>query len=169
MKKMYHYQSEHFRYDSIRVEDTEALVEWRSNPDIIKYYSTPLPVTRESHLNWFYKTYLKDDRRFDFIVSDGEIQVGFVALMYIDYEAKAAEVNYTIGNPDYTGRRLSPEMINALLKFGNSEFGLREFTAAIHKENIASQKAILSAGFCLEDESGIFWKYGKKVEEWLPM
>ena len=154
MKKAYHYQSEHFRYDSIQAEDADALVGWRSNPNIVKYYCSPLPVTKESHLDWFYNIYLKDSSRFDFIVSDGENLVGFVALMHIDYEAKSAEVNYTIGNPDYTGCHLSPEMINAVLNFGNREFNLCNFTAVIHKENIVSQKAVLSAGFQMESGLG---------------
>lgn len=161
MKKEWYFESERLQYRSIQLGDTETLVSWRSRPDRIRYYCNPVPITREAHMEWFRNSYLKDPSRADFLVSDRDTAVGFVALLHMDQSAGRSEISYTIGNTDYTGRRLSMEMIRALCLFGKETFKLKVFTARIHRDNISSRKAAVSAGFSLKDSSEIFWEYRK--------
>lgn len=164
MKETYCFKSEHFQYHSIEEKDTDILVLWRSDVELIKYYYNHFPITRELHLDWYTNNYLLDNRRIDFIAFDKKDPVGFVALTQINYEQYSTEINYTIGNRSYKGKHLGVEMINAICEFGRKEFQLKEFIAMIHKDNLASQKTALSSGFELIDNQDIYWKYRKKVK-----
>lgn len=167
MKNKYKFTSKHLQYRTIEEEDSIILVSWRSNLDLIRYYRNSSPITMEMHQNWFQHIYESDYTRWDFMVFDGKIPVGFVALIHINLSRRTAEVNYTIGNKDYIGRGFSTEMIQSLCDFGKNVFGVGEFVAEIHKDNIASQKAAISSGFALEDTEDKFWKYRKRISGWL--
>lgn len=163
MKGDYAFHSCRLAYRSIREEDAGILVLWRSDSRIIKYYRSQKPLTEQEHLAWYRDRYLEDASRLDMLVLDGQVPVGFAALVHMDFDAGAAEINYTIGNMDYTGRGLGREMINAVCRFGYGEFGISKFRAVIHKENHASRRAAQSAGFVPARLEGIFLDYRKEI------
>lgn len=163
MRGEYVFQSDRLAYRSIREEDTDILVSWRSNLSIIKYYRNQNSLTKKEHLEWYRERYLEDSRRLDLLARDGDVSVGFVALMHMDLEKSTAEVNYTIGNMDYRGRGLSVEMINAICDFGHEIFHISKFKAEIHKENHVSRRAAESAGFWLVGSEGAFLDYRKEI------
>lgn len=169
MRGLYSFTSERLWYRSIRESDTDILVSWRSNPSVIRYYYNPNPVTKETHLSWYHNCYLNDHSRIDFLALDKTVPVGFVALTHMDLKKHICEINYTIGNPDYTGCGLSVEMINAVCGFGNTEFQIYEFIAEIHRDNMASQRSALSAGFTITDSKSVFRTYRKRYCLWPPM
>ena len=43
--------------------------------------------------------------------------------------------------------------------YGRNFFNLQTFYAEIHKDNIASQKAVVSCGFQVEKKGNDFWRY----------
>ena len=49
----YAFISERLSFRSITVEDTREIVKWRSDPDIIRYFKNPRPLTIEEHLKWY--------------------------------------------------------------------------------------------------------------------
>ena len=164
MKSIYKFTSKHLQYRTIQEEDSEILVSWRSDLSLIRYYRNSSPITMEMHQSWFQNRYNSDNARWDFMAFDGLVPVGFVALLHMDFDKKIAEINYTIGNKDYTGRSLSVEMIQSLCDFGKSVFGIQEFIAEIHRDNVVSQKSAVSSGFILEDTKGNFWKYRRRMD-----
>lgn len=153
----------HLTLREITEKDTDVLVDWRSDPTIIQYFYNPKPVTCEAHLHWFYEVYLKDKCRYDFLVLDGLTPVGFAALTHIDFNRKSCEISYTIGNIQYRGRGLGKKIIELVVALGCDRFGITEFIAEVHKENIPSQKAALSAGFYLKYKKETFWTYERKL------
>ena len=157
-KPFYSFSSVRFLYHCITEQDTDTLVMWRSRPDVIRYFRSPIPITRESHLQWYQEQYLTDKNRYDFIVRDVEEPVGFVALIREDSQSATAEIN-----PNYRGFHYGKELICGIVRFGYEMFGITRFTAIVHRDNIPSQKAAVSSGFRLKDNSGDFWTYVRSV------
>lgn len=151
--------SEKLIYVPLSEKAFDIVIQWRSTPEIIRYYRNSSPITSEEHMKWYYTQYLNDVSRYDWTVYSGDDAVGFVALSDINYEQKSCEISYTIGNRLYRNRRLSEEMIFAIMGYGRNFFNLQTFYAEIHKDNIASQKAVASCGFQVEKKGNDFWRY----------
>ena len=94
----YAFISERLSFRSITVEDTQEIVKWISDPDIIRYFKNPMPLTTEEHLKW-YQNYLLQNCRYDFIIEDklSFTKIGFLALLNIDKENSGCQISYTIG------------------------------------------------------------------------
>lgn len=158
-KQWLSFASRCLRYQPIDIDAAGLLVKWRSDPQTIRYYRDPRPLTMEQHLKWYREKYLPDQTRYDWIVWLEEKSIGTVSLSNIDFEEGSAEIGYMIGEPVFRGQGLSTEMITACMKFGKERLGLTMFTAEIHSENIASQKAIEKCGFSLRSQTGEFRLY----------
>lgn len=158
-KQRFSFASCCLRYQPIDTDAACLLVKWRSDPQTIRYYRNPRPLTMEQHLKWYREKYLPDQTRYDWIVWLEEKPIGTVSLSNIDFEEGSAEIGYMIGESVFRGQGLSTEMITACMKFGKERLGLTTFTAEIHSENIASQKAIEKCGFSLETQADIFQLY----------
>lgn len=164
MKLEYSFKDDFFSYRTITEDDAEIIVRWRSNPEIIRYYCNTVPVSMESHLEWYRNKYLINDSRYDFLIFHNDIPIGFSALTDIDFCEKSALLNYTIGNFEYRGKGLSEKIIGSMLEFGNKEFNIKNFIAVIHKENIMSQHSAASQGFVLYNKSKTFYEYRRKIK-----
>lgn len=153
------FSSERLIYVPLNEELNDFVIQWRSAPEIVKYYRNQNPITREEHLNWYYTQYLNDPLRYDWIVFAEKEAVGFVALSNINNTQKSCEISYTIGNKSYRNRHLSEEMIFAIMNQGKKLFCLQTFYAEIHKDNIVSQKAAERCGFHFVQEIDCFRQY----------
>lgn len=146
--KQYSFTSDRLRFRSITIEDSEDIVRWRSNHEIIRYFKNNKSITLEEHLEW-YANYILQTNRYDFVLEDrfNHKKIGFVALINIDIENLSCEINYTIGEVSYRGKGFAKEAILRLIRFSKDTFNLKNFFAEIHHENISSIELVQSLGF----------------------
>lgn len=147
LKKNYNFEYDCLSFRAISLYDTDNIVRWRSDEEIIKYYYNPIPITKESHIKWFNDIYLNTSSRYDFIVILDEMPIGFTSILNIDFNSKSAEISYTIGELAARGKGLGVKMLSAMVEFGFEEFSIKQFIAGIRKDNAASIKTAISAGF----------------------
>lgn len=154
------FESCNLQFHGIGEGDTECLVRWRSDPDVIRYFYDPTPVTRESHLYWYRNRYLIDDSRFDFIVSEKKSgrSIGFVSIKDICKEHRAGEISYTIAEKEFQRKGYAKEAILALMGYLRQD--ITTIYADIHQENIPSIRTVTALGFFLCNASiGPFVRY----------
>lgn len=160
MTKDMAFESGRLFYCGINLTDTDNIVRWRSDPELIKYFRTTIPITKESHLNWYENLYIKDPTRFDFVIVEKESRVGIgtVGAANIDRADGSFEISYMIGEPNFQRKGYASEAIAAMLRFMRSE-GIRTAIAEIHKDNTASVNMVQKLGFTERFCNGDFIKF----------
>lgn len=153
MRKNDAFSSERLHFRGISLEDTDCLVKWRSDPDVIRYYYDPTPITEQSHLRWYSQHYLGDEGRFDFIVTEKASgrKIGFVSIKDICRETRSGEISYSIAEKDFQKKGYAKEAILALMAYLQPD--VTTIYAVVHHENTASIHTAEAAGFLLDDSS----------------
>jgi RimJ/RimL family protein N-acetyltransferase len=166
MNKQDVFESERLFYRGINELDSDCLVKWRSNPELIKYFRNPTPITRENHINWYENLYLNNLSRYDFIIIEkiSNRKIGTIGVSFIDYEKDACEISYMIAEFDFQRKGFASEAILAIMSKMNEE-KVCNFYVEIHKDNVASIQVCKKLGFAKSSECKdfftIFTKSGK--------
>ena len=163
MRKDHTFTSERLYFRGISEQDTDALVRWRSDPDVIRYFRNPTPVTREGHLKWLTGSYQNNPDRHDFIVieKESESPIGTVGLNMSD--DGLCEVSYMIAEPGFQRRGYAVEAIRAVMDEAQKE-GIHAFMAEIHRDNTASIRTIERLGFTLDRRQEPFLFFVREAE-----
>lgn len=137
------------------VTDCEAVLEYQSNPDCVRY--VPWPVRDASMVE---EAIAKDIERIRFAVegdylslalvrrSDGRL-LGQVNAMYASEEDQCAEIGYVV-SPTYAGQGFATEAATTLVSalFDTGRF--RRIIAQMDDRNVASRAVAEKLGFRLE-------------------
>jgi len=165
MNKNDTFESEHLFFRGIRETDTECLVAWRSNFQIIRYFRQAVPITRESHEQWYKNIYCRNANRFDFIIFEKKTKkaIGTVGVSHIDREKESCEISYMIAEPAFQHKGYAMEAIAAMMKTLREE-GICCFYAEVHSENMASRRTIESMKYIFYREQPPFILYRKQED-----
>lgn len=141
--------------------DAEAIVVWRSVPDVYKYFKFPHKITIDEHLDWFHNRYLSNENRFDWICIEKESgqRIGVFGLVREDDKA---EVNYLL-SPDAQHKGYANEAIRGLIKYASETWNVRLVVAEIHEDNTPSISLVEKMGFTLMSCVKPFVVYGIEV------
>ena len=147
MNVMLTLDGENITLTSFNSEHAQQLVAWRNDESIIKYFLNPKPLEMKDHLNWYNNSYLLDDDRIDFVITDKESGEAAGTAGIKNIGSKNIELSYAIGNFDMRGRGFAKEAAQMLMDFAKKEFGATRASALIHEENAPSRGFILNLGF----------------------
>lgn len=129
--------------------DCKDLWVWRNHPEIRKNFFNDKIVSWKEHEAWF-RSQREDKNTPIFIAALGKDKIGVIRFETSDNIAKVS-VNL---NPDHLGKSLGWQVIslgtNEMLK---SDARIKNVIAEIKRENIASQKAFVKAGYELGKKS----------------
>jgi ribosomal-protein-alanine N-acetyltransferase len=93
------------------------------------------------------------------------LHIGNIGLHKIDYIHRHADVGIILGERKYQNRGYATQCIKAIKDYSFKTLNLHRLTVYIMKDNIASYKAFLKAGFKKEGiMSELFYKNGKYVD-----
>ena len=157
------FESARIVYRGINETDTNDLVKWRSDPEIIRFFRNPKPLLLHDHLDWFRNSYLKNNKRFDFIISDKfrAEKIGTVGVSDINYEKNSCEISFMVAEQNYRRKGLASEAIMSLMDRILEE-GIDVFFAEIHKDNIASIRTVEKLGYMRSKETDDFLIFCKR-------
>lgn len=145
MKKDSRFSSERLVYRGIVASDAELIVSWRSDPENYRYFLSAKPISLDDQLAWF-KRYLKDDTRYDFMIFDElGTPIGTCGLSHIG--GGSCEISYMIGDKAARGCGYAREAVRRLVDLAFSELGLGSVTATVLPENEASVAVVKGSGF----------------------
>jgi RimJ/RimL family protein N-acetyltransferase len=130
----------------MREEDAEAVVRWRSDPAVRRWFFSTDPITIESHLAWFRRE--KPDR-IDYVIvlMETERPIGTVSFIAIDRRTRTARDGTMIGEPALWGKGYGREALRLWLSFGFGRLGLRRIDAEVKSSNERSARMLERLGF----------------------
>lgn len=159
------FESERLLFRGINESDAELLVKWRSDPEVIRYFRSPKPITIEEHLGWYKCSYCQNPDRFDFIVIEKESgqAIGTVGASHFCKESNTCEISYMIAEGAFRRRRYAVEAIGAIMSCLRRD-GFFCFYAEVHCENDASIRTVKKLGFQFLEEQPPFCIYSKRED-----
>lgn len=143
------FASERLFYRGIQEEDSEDIVRWRSDEENYRFFSRPVPLGMEEHLDWF-KRYLFDGARYEYLITvkHSGRKIGTAGLkLTLEH---TGEISYMIGEKDQRRSGYGTEAILAISRFSFSHFDIKTLRAEVRAGNPASQRAAENAGFTPE-------------------
>jgi ribosomal-protein-alanine N-acetyltransferase len=161
-----------------RVEDTDAMHEYFSNPDAMRYWHQPVH-TKRIETERAVRNYIDctpSYYRF-WAVADAETDRCLGLVTYYDGHIRSKRVNigYLI-DPACQRQGIATEAVSAMLDFCFGELGLHRAQAFMHPDNAASIALVEKLGFCREGllrdhlHTGDSWRddvlYGLLGREW---
>jgi RimJ/RimL family protein N-acetyltransferase len=129
--------------DPLRDEDSEELLRWINDPELVELSASFRPVPRAEHEAWFASVRARDDVAIFAIREDGRL-VGTCQLLIAGDEA---ELRIRIGDAGARGRGLGTEAVRGLAAHGLGERGLRRIWLQVFVDNERAIRAYEKAGF----------------------
>ncbi|GAA2693976.1 GNAT family N-acetyltransferase [Actinoplanes palleronii] len=131
--------------------DTEALLAYRSRPDVCRYVPF-LPMTPEviaDRLTTYWSaTVLTDEGQsltLGIEVAETGQLVGDVILFWHSRKHRGGEIGYVV-NPEFTGKGYATEAALAMLKLGFEDLGLHRIVGRIDERNEPSARVLRRLG-----------------------
>ena len=165
----------------ISATDTDAFFAVYSNPEVMRYWSTPPLADRaaaarliaEIHESWQRRAILKwgiasltDDRL-----------IGSITLFNLDFTHRRSEIGYALGR-EHWGQGYMNEALTAVLKYAFEVLDLHRIEADVDPRNSASIQTLEKLGFQREGYLRERWQvngeiqdaffYGLLRQEWKP-
>lgn len=152
----------------ISAADTDAFFAIYSNPEVMRYWSTPPLADRgvaadliaKIHEDWQRRVILKWGiaRR-----SDDQL-IGSITLFNLDFSNRRAEIGYALGR-DHWGQGYMNEALPAVLKFAFAVLELNRIEADVDPRNTASIKTVERLGFQREGYLRERWQVAGEIQD----
>ena len=142
----------------IEEDDTDFIVEIRSNPDIYQYFLYPHKITKEEHLSWYRSKYMSSENIIDWIaLTKTNENVGIFGIKR-EMINNRIEISYIL-HPSQYGKGYAREAVERIINYAWKIWGVKQVTAEIHKSNIKSINFIEHFGFHICECKGPFVVY----------
>ena len=125
-----------------REDDRDRLLEWRNDPDSVRFSLTGRPVTPEEHGPWLARRLADPATR----LLIGEVDGTPVGMVRIDVEDARGVVSIAVA-PDQRGLGYGTRLLAELLDELRGDPQVDGLLAEVVEENTASRRAFLNAGF----------------------
>ena len=135
----------------IAAADTDSIVRWRNDPEVLRYFVDRRVLTREAHESWL-RTRVAAGLVEQFIITDRSSarDVGTAFVRDIDSANGTAEFGFFIGEADARGKGLGCESCRLLCEYAFSRLGLRRLIARVLGFNARSAAVFERVGFARE-------------------
>ena len=137
----------------ITLDDVPALFSYFSNDEVTKYYGMESFTDIEQaeqlvrHFAMIYEQ--KKGMRWAIEQKDQPGLIGTIGFNLLSILHKRTEVGYEL-HPDFWGKGLVGEALDAVVKFGFEELKLNRIAATVFVENEASKQVLIKQGFVRE-------------------
>ena len=134
------------------MDDREAVLEYQSNPDVVRYVPWPVrdaSMVKEALAKAIHQTTF--ERQDDYLSlalvrkGDGRL-VGQMNAMYVSEKVQCGEIGYVV-NPDFSGQGFATEASRALVSAMFDTMKLRRVIARFDDRNFASRAVVEKLGF----------------------
>jgi RimJ/RimL family protein N-acetyltransferase len=124
------------------VLDAPLLLEWRNDPDAVRFSATGRGVTPAEHVDWLTARLADPGTRLWIADEDGET----VGQVRVDLTYGIGTVSIGIA-PDHRGRGIGSAVLQAMLVEIERDPRVHRLRAVAHAENTASRRTFERAGF----------------------
>ena len=135
-------QSDGITFRCARSDDSVRVLNWRNDPDAVRWSETHHPVDIDCHNQWFPGVIQNPGHRLLIAQFDGE-PVGYLRL---DIADGSGRVSIAVDS-QHRGQGLGTSMLQRLVAELAHDVQIRDLTALVHRDNASSIRAFQRAGF----------------------
>lgn len=153
---------------AIRAEDLDAFYGVYSNPEVMRYWSTPPLPNREaaakliSEINEGFKR--QELLKWGIALRVNDELIGSVTLFHPDFTHRRAEIGYALGR-DYWRQGYMRETLQAVLNYAFAELNLHRLEADVDPRNAASVRTLERLGFQREGYLRERWHVNGEIQD----
>jgi RimJ/RimL family protein N-acetyltransferase len=127
-------------------DDAELIVQWRNDPEIMKWMFAQWTITVSSHLHWFRA---RGDGRIDYIIclKNDLLPIGTINLAHINRVGKTAETGRILGDKTQWGKGYAQEAYILWLHFAFFKIELETVYSRTLTSNVRNIVANRRLGF----------------------
>ena len=148
--------------------DVDAFYAIYSNPEVMRYWSTPpladrsaaLKLIREIHDHFHAHEILK----WGIVLQSDDTLIGSTTLFNLNFDSRRAEIGYALGRA-YWGRGYMNEALQALLAYAFETLDLRRIEADVDPRNTASLRTVERLGFQREGFLRERWQVNGEIQD----
>lgn len=137
----------------IDVNDADAVLELRGNPETMKYIPRPLAKNREDALEHIAMIEAKIESNeginWGITLKNNPKLIGIIGHYRIRPQDYRSEIGYML-LPDFHGKGIISEAIKAVVNYGFKEMKLHSIEAILDPDNLGSEKVLQKNGFVKE-------------------
>lgn len=153
-------ETENLFLREIKSSDTEALFNFFSDKDVLKYHDAEpfSSIQRATRLinNWHERFSSRQGIRWGIAKKENNIIIGTCGYRFFGKPLFCAEVGYEL-TKNYWRQGIMSEALTAIIKFGFENLDLNRIEATVMLENLASMNLLKKMGFI---EEGILREFG---------
>ncbi len=126
---------------------TERYCSWLNNVTVTQYLATKKSTIAE--LQDYVKKRIEDPNCFFYgiFLNETNLHIGNVKLEPINWKKKHAIVGIMIGDTNWQGKGIAPEVLKRITQFCFDELGMNEVELGVQAENVPAIIAYLKSGF----------------------
>lgn len=129
-------------------EDTDLMVKWRNQENVIKYFFYHKEFTKENHEKWLREKVEKGlVAQFIVCMKENDRPVGSTFIKDIDYDHKKAEYGFFLGEEDVRGCGIGKDILRLTVDYAFNELKLHRVYARAFETNKPSVGCFLHCGF----------------------
>jgi RimJ/RimL family protein N-acetyltransferase len=146
--------------------DVEKFCVWVNDPEVTRYLSLYLPMSRVDEENWFEAMTKRDQREKTLVIEvrdgDGWKMIGNCGVFDIDPVNSLAELGIMLGEKDEWNKGYGTETMVLLLRHCFDTLNLNRVYLRVYAENLRAKRSYDKAGFVEEgrQREGVY-KHGK--------
>jgi [ribosomal protein S5]-alanine N-acetyltransferase len=148
--------------------DTDAFYAVYSNPEVMRYWSTPPLADREAAASVIKK--IQEDWKRHIILKWGialrpdDQLIGSLTLFNLDFNHRRAEIGYALGR-EHWGHGYMNEALMTLLKYAFESLNLHRIEADVDPRNAASISTLEKLGFQREGVLRERWQVNGEIQD----
>jgi diamine N-acetyltransferase len=146
-------------------DDLRSTLAWRNRDGVRQQFKSSAPLAWDAHHGWFLKYSEKADDLV-FIVEDvasGE-RIGQAAIYGIDHTKRTAEIGRFVVAPEFQGKGLMRQGIEALMRFAVTELSLTSVYLEVIETNERARRLYQSLGFIERQVADGLVKMEREIE-----
>ena len=152
----------------IRAEDVDDFYDVYSNPEVMRYWSTPPLPNKDAASKLIHEIHQgieRDDMlKWGIALRSSDKLIGSVTLFHVDFTHRRAEIGYAQGRA-YWGQGYMQEALTAVLNHAFEILNLHRIEADVDPRNAASVRTLERLGFQREGYLRERWQVNGEIQD----
>jgi len=153
---------------TVRLEDVDDFYDVYSNPEVMRYWSTPPLVNREAASKLISEIHEGFNQRqllkWAVALRADDKLIGSVTIFHPDFTHRRAEIGYALGRP-YWRQGYMQETLKAVINYAFAELNFHRLEADVDPRNDASVRTLERLGFQREGYLRERWQVNGEIQD----
>jgi RimJ/RimL family protein N-acetyltransferase len=161
-------ETDRLRLRSLTNKDIDGLYAIFSDPQVMRYWSTP-PLPNRAAAERLFQEILEGHRHFGWlkwgmVLKEDDSLIGTLTLFHLDRTHRRGEIGYALGRK-WWGLGFMNEALHGLISYAFKELDLHRLEADVDPRNEASIKTLQRLGFKREGYLRERWHVGGEIQD----